>query len=293
VKLSGADVAFGWQSTFQVSGRAVYGLVEALAMPWRWMVPPSLAHPSLAAIEGSRIVLKEGIASLATGDLVAWWPFLCLSVLFYGLLPRLVLLVMGIFVQRHLLSRLRFDHSACNRLVRAMTSPAFSTAGAPPASPGEAAGEPVSSTAGKVDHDQGGFVALVPEDIGGAAEGLADIAARGLSLRVTDQRTIATGDPQDPAVLDIMAEIRKDTGVSGVLVLQEAWQPPILENLNFLKQLRQRLGARAGIVVGLIGKPGRNTLFTPPRDTDVRIWKHRVDALADPYLEVERLVSHD
>jgi hypothetical protein len=78
-----------------------------------------------------------------------------------------------------------------------------------------------------------------------------------------------------------------------VLVLQEAWQPPILENLNFLKQLRHRLGERTGIVVGLIGKPGPDTLFTAPGDTDVRVWKHRVDALGDPYLEVERLVSHD
>jgi hypothetical protein len=292
-KLGGSDVAFGWQSTFQVSAGGVFRLVEILALPWHWMVPPSLAHPSLEAIEGSRIILKEGIAALATGDLVAWWPFLCLSVLFYGLLPRLVLLVSGVFVQRHLLARLRFDHGAVNRLVRTMTSPAFSTEGAPVAAPGPASGISSPSTAGKAVHAEGGYVALIPEEIGAGMDGLEAVAAGALSIRVTGRKIIKTADVDDPAVSEGIGEVRGTPGVAGVLVLQEAWQPPISETLNFLRQLRSRLGKTAGIVVGLIGKPGPDTLFTAPRGEDVRIWKQRVGALGDPYLEVERLVSHD
>jgi len=293
VKLSGSDVAFGWQSTLQISDRAVFHLVEALAIPWRWVVPPDLAHPSLEAIEGSRIILKNGIAALATGDLVSWWPFLCFSVLFYGLLPRLVLLISGTLVKRHLLARLRFDHGACNRLVRAMTSPVFSTAGAPVAASGELPGEASPAAAGKAGHAHGGFVALIPEDIGADSDGLEAIAARELSVQVTDRKIIGAGDVDDPAASEAIKAIRNIPGFAGVLVLQEAWQPPIQENLMFLKQLRSRLGETAEIVVGLIGKPGPETVFTAPREENVRIWRQRVDALGDSYLGVERLVSHD
>lgn len=294
VKLGGSDVAFGWQSTFQVSPRAVSHLVETIALPWRWIVPSSIAYPGLDAIKGSQIVLKDGILSRDTGDLVSWWPFLCFSVLFYGFLPRLVLLISGVFAKGHLLVRLRFDHGDCNRLVRAMTNPVFSTAGAPQASAPVLA-EASKSTSGKTGpaHAKGDYVALVPEDISLGADGLEDIAARNLAIHVTERKIVDAADGSGSVLLDALAKMREAPNFAGVLVLQEAWQPPIQESLNFLKHLRHRLGETADIVVGLIGKPGPDTLFTVPREENVRIWKHRVDALGDPYLGVERLVSHD
>ena len=48
-------------------------------MPWAWLLPADLAYPSLAQVEGSHMVLKEGIYHLATGDLVA------MVALFYAL----------------------------------------------------------------------------------------------------------------------------------------------------------------------------------------------------------------
>jgi hypothetical protein len=87
--------------------------------------------------------------------------------------------------------------------------------------------------------------------------------------------------------------MQKAPHFAGVLVLQEAWQPPIREMLLFLKRLRRRLGAKAQIVVALIGKPDTQSIFTQPREEDRQIWKHRIDALGDPYLGVERLVAHD
>ncbi len=295
IKLVGSDVAFGWQSTFQVSAQAVSHLVETLAFPWRWMVPAQLACPDLAAIEGSRIILKEGIGSLATDALVSWWPFLCFSVLFYGLLPRLVLLLSGLLVKRHLLARLRFDHGACDRLVRTMVSPTFSTAGAPVAvKVSETAGvSPETSKPAAPGLAGGVYGALVPEDLFTDCDGLEDVAVRELAIEVADRRAIDAGGANAPAFSGVIAAMRNLPGFSGVLVLQEAWQPPIRENLNFLKQLRRQLGPGDGIVVGLIGKPGPDTLFTAPRETDFQIWRRRVEALGDPYLSVERLVSHD
>jgi hypothetical protein len=133
---------------------------------------------------------------------------------------------------------------------------------------------------------------LIPEDLRADCAGLEDIIARELSLQVTHQKGIGAGESNDQAVLAAVETMRSTPNFGGVLVLQEAWQPPIQENLNFLKQLRHRLGKTAGIVVVLIGKPGRDTMFTAPGEADFRIWKHRIDALGDPYLGTEWLVSH-
>ncbi|MBT8361503.1 MAG: DUF2868 domain-containing protein, partial [Deltaproteobacteria bacterium] len=79
-----SDIAFGWQSTLEISSDAIYRLVKTLAIPWSWLIPLDQAYPSLEQIEGSRIILKDGIYNLATQDLVSWWPFLVLCLLCYG-----------------------------------------------------------------------------------------------------------------------------------------------------------------------------------------------------------------
>jgi hypothetical protein len=290
VKLAGSDVAFGWQSTFQVGPAVVHRIVETLALPWRGLLPADIAHPSLPQIEGSRIILKEGVWRLATGDLVSWWPFLCLSVFFYGLLPRLMLLLGGMFVQRRLLSRLPLDHGACDRLVRSMLTPVVQTSGNP-AAPREAAAESesASSVETSIPGDGGeALVALVPEDIFDLCEGLAAAAMSRLGIAVTDRKKIGCGVGADRVVLDALGA----DSARGVLVVQEAWQPPIREAVSFIKDLRRQLGQRGRIVVGLIGKPGPEDIFTTVREEDFRIWKRGLDVLADPYLSVERLGYH-
>jgi hypothetical protein len=120
LRVLGTDIAFGWQSTVQLSTHMVYDLVKIIAVPWSWFVPSDVAYPSLAEIEGSRIVLKDGIYHLATQDLVSWWPFLCLAVLFYGLLPRITLLIVGLIAQNRVLGKQEFTHSACDQLMHRM-----------------------------------------------------------------------------------------------------------------------------------------------------------------------------
>jgi len=297
IKLTGTDVAFGWQSTFQVGSNAVFQIARTMALPWRELLPSALAYPSLEQIEGSRIILKEGIYHLATRNLVSWWPFLCLSVFCYGLLPRLILLTSGAFVQRRLLARLRFDHRDCDCLVRRMTTPVLRTAGTsqPASDPqgpisDEAKSTPWTTVPGNAGDN---YAALVPEDIFDVCEGLEDVAARELGMQVTDLKKIGAGFVQYQAVLDSLKARREDAGPGGVLVLQEAWQPPIRETLQFLIKLRQRLGNTGRVVVGLIGKPDSETIFTTVRDGDWRIWKRKIEALGDPYLRVERLLPHD
>ena len=78
-----------------------------------------------------------------------------------------------------------------------------------------------------------------------------------------------------------------------ILILQEAWQPPILENIAFIKMLRHQLGNRTPMLVGLIGKPKPETISTRVKPDNWQTWKEKITAIGDPYLGVKRLVHEN
>jgi hypothetical protein len=137
IKVAITDLAFGWQTTLQMAPSAVYRFVEMVAWPWSWLFSPPVAHPTIKQVAGSQMVLKDGIIHLATGDLVAWWPFIFLAVLFYGLVPRLILAGTGFLMKRRSLALIDFSHGACDRLVLRMQTRHLDTKSKPyqPAKP--------------------------------------------------------------------------------------------------------------------------------------------------------------
>jgi len=301
LRVLGSDIAFGWQSTVQLSSRVVYDLVKLMALPWSWFIPAEIAHPSLTQIEGSRIVLKDGIYHLATQDLVSWWPFLCLGVLFYGLLPRVVMLVAGLFAQNRALSKQDFNHSACDRLMQRMKTPLVITKGGSVATAREI--HPVDhvqslETRGAFQGDnipQNRLMALVPDDI---YEDCPDHELNGLIFKtfgygVEEKIRIGKDYEEDKALLDRISRKQWGDVVPAILILQEAWQPPIEETLKFIQDLRKALGESARIEVALIGKPEPESIFTPVKEDDWITWKKRLNIMGDPFLGIERLVADE
>ncbi|PIE57388.1 MAG: hypothetical protein CSA33_08945 [Desulfobulbus propionicus] len=125
------DIAFGWQSTLQIDAAQLGWLVQWAATPWSWFVPEQIAYPSLEAIAGSKMILKEGLYHLTTNDLVAWWPFLCFSVLTYGLLPRLLLYLWSRKKIGALLSVQPRISTAMYMVIQRMTNAVVATAAQP------------------------------------------------------------------------------------------------------------------------------------------------------------------
>jgi hypothetical protein len=288
-KILTADLAFGWQTTLQAGPDAVHRLVQVMALPWSWLVPEGLGYPSLEQIEHSRIVLKEGIAHLATPDLVSWWPFLCLGLLCYGLLPRLALLGTGAFLQRLALARLDFSPVACDRLILRMQTPLLETS--LPASAASDAPRPErenGNLSGQIPPEDAEVVALVDEALCGRTAGEPILAAGRAALGLEIRETLPlTGDlGQNREVLEQIRHWRWKNGNGCVCLVQEAWQPPILESLAFIRELRRVLPAKGKIYLLLVGKPGEATIFTPPSPTDRRVWERQMQSLGDPYLGV-------
>lgn len=238
------------------------------------------------------MVLKDGIFYLATQDLVSWWPFLCLSVLFYGLIPRLMLFVIGEAVQRRLLSRLTFTHSACTLLLQRLQTPALTTAGGPSSQKKPEETEESSAASAPEAAPQQTVIALVPDELYDACteENFKEVMHRTRKTAVETAVRLEDDLETDPSRL---ADIFKANGEDAlsVFLLQEAWQPPIREILFFIQNLRNMIGETVPVCVGLIGKPTSESIFTPVDEEEWRVWRQKIHSLGDPYVHIERLVS--
>jgi hypothetical protein len=298
-KVITADIAFGWQSTLQLSSAAVYALVQKVALPWSWFVAGDLAFPSLAQIEGSRIILKEGIYHLSTPDLVSWWPFLCFSLLFYGLLPRLLLFMGAVAAQHRHLSALDFRQGAYEQLLLRMTTPLVSTRGRKVDAAGPFEKETDPDYAGKDPtraddlRARKNLLVMIPDDIFDACSRQEIDAAvqNSFGSSITEIVRINADYAADTEILANLknSPLPPDTDI---LLIQEAWQPPIVEYINFIKNLRRAIGHGPCIRLGLIGKPLTHTIFTPVQEINRKIWTRKITGLGDPCIYAVGLVPN-
>lgn len=299
LRVLATDLAFGWQSTLQISGETVYNLVRAIALPWAWAIPANLAHPTPAQVEGSHMVLKEGIYHLPTADLVAWWPFLCFAVTCYGLLPRILLFVFGNFRTRRSLGRINFNHSDIDRLMQRLQTPRVSTKGEPSAVNPES-NERIDLPAPEAENhieapENRRLVGLIPDEIFDECPvvELREHVHHTLAARIGEIFRFGEEMAADREIIRQLGEIDWSDELPGIFILQEAWQPPIREFFIFLTDLRAAMGERVKIEIGLIGRPTQETIFTSPGAEDWRTWQKKLRTLGDPYLRLERLVPHE
>ena len=288
VKITTSDLAFGWQSTLQVSGEALHRAVQLIALPWSWLPLPE-AYPSLAEIEGSRIILKEGIYHLATRDLIAWWPFLVLCLIVYGLLLRLILFTVGKAAEGRSLRRLNLDTAAAETLVRRMLTPLVSTQAPPEPERAKQDRSPISA---ELQQDRPTTPSspsllpqalLIPDDIYGLCppEKITPLLnRRGLAIKSVHK--FMTGYEEDEELKMMLAESCQGTN-DGIFILMEGWMPPLVAFLTYLKELRGVLPKKTMIHLGLVGRPTRDG-FTPLAPQQLKLWRKKLAAIGDPYL---------
>ncbi|MFA6013141.1 MAG: DUF2868 domain-containing protein [Desulfobacteraceae bacterium] len=291
LRVLGSDLAFGWQSTVQLSSHAVYGVVRFVSLPWSFAVNEHLAHPSLAQIEGTRMILKDGITRLATEDLVSWWPFLCFCVVAYGLVPRLVLLASAVVMKKKALDRIRFENMACDMLMLKLTNPAVETRGETPV--------PRSSVDAKVQNIQLDnqktmrgdmahmpFLALVPHDIAADCrdEELNHHLNAMFGAGFINKILVAVDSSVDKTVFETFFN---NNFTQRLVCLMEAWQPPIRETMEFIRLLRRTGGNDLRIHILLVGKPSDETIFTTPSPDDSMVWTNKLNSLADPNIRMD------
>ena len=297
VKITTSDLAFGWQSTLQVSGEALHRIVHLAALPWSWL-PLSGSYPTLAEIEGSRIILKEGIYHLATQNLVAWWPFLVLCLVVYGLLLRLGLFALGKAAEHRVLRHLDLTTAAVEALLRRMLTPLVSSQAPPEAEKmtqedgaGREPAEPQSAQTAQSPQAPPFLpqILLIPDDIFGLCppEKLAPLL-RNRGLAIKSVHKFMTGYEEDEEIKTMLAGSCQGPE-EGVFILMEGWMPPLVAFLTYLKELREILPEKTMIHLGLVGRPVRSG-FTPLAPQQLKLWRKKLAAIGDPYLHTFSLI---
>ena len=314
-----SDMAFGWQSTLMTASTRIHDTLSIICLPWSWLVGKELAHPTLEQIEGSRILLKEGISTLATKDLVSWWPFLCLGLLFYAVLPRLILIITSFMAQKKAMNQYDFERPRFKKLMIRMQSPVMDirfdeapVSGQPPQSPPLVSGSfgpasypsggpgpetilaeptrsrPIRSKATRSNTTQPNAArVLVPGSVYGA-NNLGEIKGfirRQLFFDVHSILPITFDFETDREQLLALAA----DDIDQIIVLQEVWQPPIRGLLYYFVQLKTQIFKEIPLWILLTQTPGETNSIVEGEDINFKVWKRAILQLGNPDILVERV----
>ena len=253
-KVATFDLAFGWATTLNFDSEQVTSLFSLLAAPWGGATAPTLSQ-----VEQSRIVLLEGFTQLSADATAAWWPFLLTCVLFYGALPRTLLFVWSSLRLHIRQSRPALESPEMLHLVQRLTHPPLQFHGATP--PASRKGTSTFDLAPL--RPEGTLHLILPEELE------QNLKRELLEAEIVTQLGITLTD-QDES--------------TGVLQVQEVWQPPLEETLRSLQELRAEKGPSAQLLILAVGFPGTDGLPLPPSENDVSVWKQKLAELKDPAL---------
>lgn len=280
------DLAFGWSTTLttgdaRADARRVHRVTSAIATPWSWALDD--AEPSLALIEESRYfrVVAEPLSSAQAARLGGWWRFVVMTIAVYGLLPRAITFLVA-------RSRLRTAARAAliagpgfSAVLRRIHRAQIETVALEP-EPVGARGAVVQAGENAVSRNTGHIRTLinwadVPVGAGvlaGAFPGAKMFEAGG-AVAMAEDIALAKriGAAADPAGGD-------------VLIVVKAWEPPLMEFIDFLNTLRGAMrGGTTAIVVLPVGLEGNAELPAPTR-AQLKLWRDKLATVGDPWLRV-------
>lgn len=303
-----SDMAFGWQSTLMTASTRIHEYLSIISLPWSWIVEKALAHPTLEQIEGSRILLKEGISTLATKDLVSWWPFLCFALLFYAILPRLILIVASFMAQKKAMNQYDFERPRFKKLMIRMQSPvmdirfdeapvpaSYTSGGAGPetVSADPTRSKPIRHKATRSDTTRSDTTGsdtvrvLVPGSVYGA-DNLEEINRFiRQQLFVDDHSTLPISFDFETDREQLLALAADDIDL--IIVLQEVWQPPIRGLLYYFVQLKTHIFKEIPLWILLTQTPGEENQIVDGEDINFKVWKRAILQLGNPDILVERV----
>jgi hypothetical protein len=273
------DLAFGWSTTLDVDASLVHRMAATLAGPWQWLWPGAV--PSLDLVETTRYFR---IAPLNDSEVHfidpirfgGWWPFLVMALAVYALVPRCLALGFGWLWLGRECGRALAETPGVDRLLERLTTPTVETR--------------AEEAEGGVGHAPRGTVVRVKAEewldrVGGSApwvigwaEPVEDDALFALlgtdRLQIRDAGGRRTLEEDAERIAEIAA------GQGGVGLCVRAYEPPVLEVIDFLADLRAAVGPRRELIVWLLGGVPE----------DHAAWAHQLVILGDPGLVVAALV---
>jgi len=290
-----SDLAFGWQSTVVFSHETIFRIVKTIALPWRLFIKSNLAYPDLEQIEGSRIILKEGIEKLATQDLISWWPFLCLSLIFYILIPRILLYTAGFFRQKHSLSNVTFHSASARKLlitmltehveIKPQTESSVKRIQPSDFSDIERSALEIKTSRNTLAENS---LFLVSKEILNQFD--QDIIILALEKKSSIKPRSCKGITMD--FDDDLPMFKKDDTLKeadNVFILLEGWMPPIRETMLYVMDLRHYFNDTTCFFILLTGRNESIKSLESIDELNLKLWKQETGSLNDPGITVESI----
>ena len=271
-----SDLAFGWSSTLNLDAERVHSVFAGLALPWQAWLPGAV--PDLALVDGSRYYRLETqpVTVSEAAALGAWWPFVLMTILVWGLVPRILLLLLGVWRRRLALRGLLRRNPEVLALLDRLTPPHVDFG---PQSHEEArAQSDARATAPPIGADEGTGVLIWNGALGesGARRWLArQMGTPGGALLGVDARNSANGGDAE------LTEFFAGPPLSKLVIFSKGWEPPLLEFSDLLQSLRERLGEVTTFIVVPI-----NTRGDGIESADREIWAEFLGRQGDPRLYV-------
>jgi hypothetical protein len=279
------DLAFGWSTTLDVGAEPVHRIVRGMALPWAWLWPA--ASPSLELVETTRFfrVVREDHVHVVDPILYGgWWPFLVMAIATYAALPRMATaLAVSRWLSRATATAMDLTPGVDRLLDRLRTpvvdgrAPLAEVAGVGI----EGRGAPLVDLSGwwRARAEEGGTPCLIRW--AGAGREIANEGYWSRLLGASSEDPLEVGDAGGRQSLEADAELARVCGRAGgaVLVCVRGYEPPLLDFLDFLDDLRAALGPERGIAVALLGG----------REPEVAAWRRRLAARGDARLVVGRV----
>lgn len=277
--VSFSDLAFGWSTTLNLDAGSFQRFVQGMAVPWQHWIPQAV--PSASLVEASRYFrLETGAIAIEQAVLLgSWWPFLAASLICYGLLPRLLTLLISWQRFRHHLSTAMPRLPGAPELLARMNSPLVRTAAARP----EAVAEVDPDAARSLEHAPVKRTRCTLVAWSGSVDARNEIQQALSELGIEPQGLLHAGGTHSTTDDETTVEALCRQRDLGVAIIAKAWEPPLLDFLDFLQSVRKRCARGQPVIVLLWGAEVGVTA------SDAEVWNLTLRQLSDPNLHIEVL----
>ena len=288
-----SDLAFGWNTTLDIDSAMAYQWFKGLGILWETLLPSAI--PTEQLVESSRYYRLEGALkdNFAPAEVLGtWWLYLLVGIVIYGLLPRLVtLLISGSLYDRVIHNTIGASPGA-HQVVLRLASPLVRTQSmedeirtndniAKPALRARQYAYPLPSVMIEWAATSELNPARPPTtsnrqswlNIGDKA--LADIGISPVSyFSAGGYQSI----DQDQQLVAHIVELKPQ----GVTILVKGWESPTLEFVDFVDDLGQKLVDKTTLIVLLASVDQ-----VPISNTQIQSWESMFDqnAAFSPYIE--------
>ncbi|MGD9159576.1 MAG: DUF2868 domain-containing protein [Desulfobacteraceae bacterium] len=280
-----SDLAFAWNTTLDVSPEFFHRIVTVISTPWAFISRDLV--PTINLVESTRYFRLDGnysgvhSSALSAGG---WWPFLVYTLIFYGLIPRFIFLMLSRIALLRAQKQVPFLSAEFDSLYRRLTSPILSSQSENPVHEQTKSERKDAEYTQKHSHKPEDCCLIVWGEIDMQEAEIKKIIKAGSNWNIHETFYAGMLDNlQDEQTLKRFSGSKDDTPV---LLLAESWEAPGKAVEHFLRSLRANIKADRRIIIGLINLDTDSKIISPAQ-TDWQNWQNAVVKLNDPFTGIE------